>query len=253
MIQLISSYLFGSDPVHLNNFYYRPADRHTQTWTLPHVSGKRRPDIDVYVLTSNRTFSAAEEFTYNLKNLKRATIIGETTGGGAHPGGTRIATERFTVWVPTGRAINPITNTNWEGTGVSPDISTNATDALNTAQLEAFKKLHSKSTGDKKNYYEWKLVSLKAKQKPVQVNEDVLKSYAGTYGPRVITYENGKLMYQRGTNPKARLIPLENNLFELEDAPYFRVKFIVENNKVVALEGLYDDGRSERNVKQAGF
>ncbi len=253
MIQLISSYLFGSESVHLNNFYYRPADRHTQTWTLPHVSGKRRPDIDVYVLTSNRTFSAAEEFTYNLKNLKRATIVGETTGGGAHPGGTRVATERFTVWVPTGRAINPITKTNWEGTGVSPDISTNASDALNTAQQEAFKKLMAKSPADKKAFYEWKLVSLTAKSKPVVIDDATMRSYAGTYGPRVITFENGTLMYQRGTNPKGRLIPLEKDLFELEDAPYFRVKFIVENNRVVALEGRYDDGRTDRNPKQAGF
>lgn len=81
MIQLITSYLYSSNPVHLNSFYWRPSDTHTQTWTLPHVQGKRRPDIQVYVLTSNRTFSAAEEFSYNLRNLERATLIGETTGG----------------------------------------------------------------------------------------------------------------------------------------------------------------------------
>ena len=62
------------------------------------------PDVPVYVLTSNKTFSAAEEFTYNLKNLKRATIIGETTGGGAHPGGVMPVAERFNMFVPTGRA-----------------------------------------------------------------------------------------------------------------------------------------------------
>lgn len=141
MIQLITSYLYGSDPVHLNNFYYRPTNENTQTWTLPYVPGKRRPDIPVYVLTSNRTFSAAEEFTYNLKNLKRAIIIGETTGGGAHPGGTMAATDRFTLWVPRGRAINPITNTNWEGTGVEPDIKVAADDALERAKKEAAQKI----------------------------------------------------------------------------------------------------------------
>ncbi|HYE54619.1 MAG TPA: S41 family peptidase, partial [Chitinophagaceae bacterium] len=86
MIQLITSYLFNEEPVHLNNFYFRPTNLNSQTWTLPYVPGKRRPDIDVYVLTSRLTFSAAEEFTYNLKNLKRATVIGEVTGGGANPG-----------------------------------------------------------------------------------------------------------------------------------------------------------------------
>jgi len=82
MIQLITSYLFGAERVHLNNFYWRPTNTHTQTWTLPHVSGKRNPDAEVYILTSKRTFSAAEEFSYNLKNLKRATLVGQTTGGG---------------------------------------------------------------------------------------------------------------------------------------------------------------------------
>jgi hypothetical protein len=140
MIQLITSYLFDSEPVHLNNFYYRPLEEITQTWTLPYVPGNRMPDTDVYVLTSSRTFSAAEEFSYNLRNLERATLVGETTGGGAHPGGTRIATDKFTIWVPTGRAINPITNTNWEGTGVKPHIESSPNDALDVAIITALEK-----------------------------------------------------------------------------------------------------------------
>jgi C-terminal processing protease CtpA/Prc len=91
-------------------------------------------------LTSKRTFSGAEEFTYNLKNLKRATIIGETTGGGAHPGGGFRITEHFGMFVPTGRAISPITKTNWEGTGVTPDIAVPAEQALLTARVLALKK-----------------------------------------------------------------------------------------------------------------
>ncbi|MCF6299656.1 MAG: S41 family peptidase, partial [Proteobacteria bacterium] len=66
MIQLITSYLYESEPVHLNNFYWRPQNLNTQTWTLPYVPGKRSPDTPVYVLTSSATFSAAEEFSYNL-------------------------------------------------------------------------------------------------------------------------------------------------------------------------------------------
>jgi retinol-binding protein 3 len=100
MIQLITSYLYDSEPVHLNSFYFRPDDQFTETWTLPSVPGKRRPDIDVYILTSRNTFSAAEEFSYNLKNLERATLVGETTGGGAHPGGLSIVSDRFMVWMP---------------------------------------------------------------------------------------------------------------------------------------------------------
>ncbi len=92
------------------------------------------------MLTSKRTFSGAEEFTYNLKNLKRATIIGETTGGGAHPGGGFRISENFGMFVPTGRAISPITKTNWEGTGVTPDVAVPADQALLTAQIMALKK-----------------------------------------------------------------------------------------------------------------
>ena len=130
-VALVSSYLFGEEPVHLNSLYWRPGDRTDDFYTLRTVAGKRfGPDKPVYVLTSSRTFSAAEEFAYNLQTRKRATIVGETTGGGAHPGQVQRVLGDFTVFVPTGRAINPITKTNWEGTGVRPDIAVPADSAL---------------------------------------------------------------------------------------------------------------------------
>lgn len=147
MVALISSYLFGPEPVHLNDLYFRPTDSTRQWWTLPYVPGKRYGDKkEVYVLTSNRTFSAAEEFTYNLKNLKRATIVGETTGGGAHPGGTRRINEHFAIWVPSGRAINPISKTNWEGTGVKPDVEVPADQALKVAHIALLNRVLAKVT-----------------------------------------------------------------------------------------------------------
>ncbi len=141
MVALMCSYLFGPEPVHLNDIYLRPSDRTEQFWTLREVPGPRCEKKDVYVLTSSYTFSGAEEFAYNLKNLKRATLVGETTGGGANPGGIVRVGEHFGVFVPTGRAINPITNTNWEGTGVEPDVKVNAKLALLTAHRLALEKL----------------------------------------------------------------------------------------------------------------
>lgn len=141
MVALVCSYLFGPEPVHLNDLYWREGNRTDEFWTKKEVAGKRYLNKDVYVLTSKRTFSGAEEFTYNLKNLKRATIVGETTGGGAHPGGGFRITENFGMFVPTGRAISPITKTNWEGTGVTPDVDVPADHALLTAQIMALKKL----------------------------------------------------------------------------------------------------------------
>jgi C-terminal processing protease CtpA/Prc len=140
MVALVCSYLFGPEPVHLNDLYWREGNRTDEFWTLKELPGKRYLDKDVYVLTSKRTFSGAEEFSYNLKNLKRATIVGETTGGGAHPGGFSRVSEHFGMFIPSGRAISPITKTNWEGTGVTPDVSVPADQALFVARLMALKK-----------------------------------------------------------------------------------------------------------------
>lgn len=134
MIVCLTSYLFP-ERTHLNSFYNRPTDSTTETWTSEDEPARRfRADLPVYVLTSKRTFSAAEEFTYDLQCLKRATIVGETTGGGAHPvRGEVIGGGKMLLRVPYARAINPITNTNWEGVGVKPDVESAAADALDKA------------------------------------------------------------------------------------------------------------------------
>jgi retinol-binding protein 3 len=142
MIALISTYLF-SEPTHLNDLWERKGNATHQYWTLPYVPGKRLEGKPAYVLTSKRTFSGAEEFSYNLKNLKRATIVGETTGGGAHPVAGHRIDEHFMIGVPFARAINPISKTNWEGTGVEPDVKVAAADALSTAQKLAEDRLTS--------------------------------------------------------------------------------------------------------------
>jgi len=140
-VALVTSYVFGSEPVHLNSLYWRVSDRTDDFFTDPRVEGNKfGPTKPVYVLTSARTFSAAEEFTYNLQARKRAVIVGETTGGGAHPGDVTPLPHGFTVFVPSGRAINPITNTNWEGTGVKPDVSVPAEAALEAARKLALEK-----------------------------------------------------------------------------------------------------------------
>lgn len=145
MIALISTYLFDQ-PTHLNDIWTRKTGSTQQYWTLPVVPGKRLAAAPAFVLTSSRTFSGAEEFSYNLKNLKRATIVGETTGGGAHPVRGERIDDRFVIGVPFARAINPITMTNWEGVGVEPDVKVAAADALTTAQKLASEKVSLKDT-----------------------------------------------------------------------------------------------------------
>ena len=139
MIALVSTYLFDTR-THLNDLWTRKGDSTDQYWTLPYVPGKRLDGKPAFVLTSKDTFSGAEEFSYNLKNLKRATIVGETTGGGAHPVNGHRIDDHFMIGVPFARAINPLSKTNWEGTGVQPDVKVQAADALTTAQKLAAEK-----------------------------------------------------------------------------------------------------------------
>jgi len=250
MIQLITSYLYESESVHLNNFYWRPSDSHTQTWTLPHVDGTRRPEMPVYVLTSKSTFSAAEEFSYNLLNLERATLIGETTGGGAHPGGTRVVNDEFIIWLPQGRAINPITNTNWEGVGVKPHFEVDSKDALLVAHQQALSELSKANPGDNGTNYRWYLTAIEALNNPVVLSHKTLTEYVGNYGPRTITLENGELYYQRKGRDKYKMSSLNKATFAIQGSPEFRIQIVIKNGKSVALKGLYDNGNTDENPKE---
>lgn len=140
MVDLVVSYLFDK-PTHINDLYYRKDDKTTQYWTLPYVPGTRMAAQPVYVLTSKRTFSGGEEFCYDLKTQKRATLVGETTGGGAHPVSGHRIDDHFEIGVPGGRPINPVTQKDWEGTGVEPDVKVKSDDALTTAEKLAADKL----------------------------------------------------------------------------------------------------------------
>ena len=150
MVALACTYLFDK-PTHLNDLYDRKEDKTTQYWTLPYVPGTRLPDKPAYVLTASRTFSGAEEFTNDLKTQKRATIVGEVTGGGAHPVRGQRIDDHFIIGVPFARAINPITKTDWEGTGVTPDVAVKAADALETAEKLATEKIQADNAGKPKS------------------------------------------------------------------------------------------------------
>lgn len=143
-IQLISSYFFP-EPVHLNDIYDRTTGQTDYYYTLPYVPGAKPVNADLYILTSRRTFSGAEEFAYNMKNLKRGTVLGETTGGGAHPTMARVVQKDYILRIPFARSINPVSKTNWEGTGVTPDIACPAAEAFDKAYAMAVEKLAAKA------------------------------------------------------------------------------------------------------------
>lgn len=132
LIQFYCSHFFDKK-THLNSLYWRKGNRTDEFWTLDTIEGKKRPDVPIFVLTSRRTFSGGEEFAYNLKTRKRAALIGETTGGGANPGGMFPVNGSLGIFIPTGRAMNPVTGTNWEGVGVMPDVPLPAAEAFEAA------------------------------------------------------------------------------------------------------------------------
>jgi len=124
MISLISSFFLGREPVHISDIYWRDDNTTNHYWTLPYVPGQTLDDKPLYLLVSKETFSAGEGFAYDMQARKRATLVGEQTDGGAHPGTSYRLDQHFEVFIPIGYLTHPITKQNWEGIGVTPDVQT---------------------------------------------------------------------------------------------------------------------------------
>jgi|WetSurSiteA1Bulk_404760.scaffolds.fasta_scaffold08057_2 retinol-binding protein 3 len=144
MVKYICSFFFNK-PTHINDLYERRTNKTQSYWTVPVKDSEYFSNIPVYVLISRNTFSAAEEFAYDLQVLHRAQLIGETTGGGAHPVSLQLITHGFIGFIPYARAVNPVTKTNWEAVGVKPDVKVASNNAIDTARIMALEKLKNKS------------------------------------------------------------------------------------------------------------
>jgi hypothetical protein len=250
MVQFLCSYFLDNPRQHLNSFSYKDKDKLTQYWTYTYLPGKRLDRADLYLLTSGQTFSAAEEFAYNLKNLKRAVVIGETTGGGAHDNKFVILTDNFMMSLPFARAVNPITKTNWEEVGVEPDVKVPQDKALEKALVMASQRLaETEKDPGFKAYYQWQYDIYNAAVNPVSIAEASLRSYAGTYGPRTITLDGGFLFYQREGRAKMRMTPIADSVFVLDGVDNFRLRFIKEGDRVVAVEGYDPAGGTDKHLK----
>jgi C-terminal processing protease CtpA/Prc len=154
MVAMALSYLV---PPHteINRFHQRGGAVDEQIWSLPYVPGGRwSTDKPVYVLTSDRTASGAEEFAYDIQQMKRGTIVGAVTWGGANPGGMLPIDQHFAIFVPTGAAVNPISKTNWEGIGVRPDVPAEPAAALEVAHRLALERLAAAATGERAEEYQ---------------------------------------------------------------------------------------------------
>jgi hypothetical protein len=247
MVQLLLSYLFD-EPTHLNDFYQRKGDRIDQVWSLPWVSGSRMPKVPVFVLASARTFSGGEEFAYNLKALKRATLVGETTGGGANPGEGFDVGERLGIFVPNGRPIHPVTGTNWEGTGVEPDVKVPSKEALLAAQgaaLEALAKQADSPLAAAR--YRYAKYWVESEHRPFAPPAAKLRDYAATYGPFRVFAEGGALSFEDPRGSRRTLLPVAEDVFRIEGdegGPLLRFER-GPDGRVVKVSALHSTGESD--------
>ncbi|UCG33944.1 MAG: hypothetical protein JSU68_04765, partial [Phycisphaerales bacterium] len=232
MVQLIASYFFA-EPTHLVSYETRGEELIRQSWTYAYVPGKRMPDTPLYILTSERTASAAEEFTYDMKHHDRATIVGEVTAGGGHTAWIERVAGMFNVVIPHGRPIHPVTGGDWDGVGVKPDIDVPAAHALPRARLEALKTNEDRAGRKTPSLkVKWAIESFEAEMNPATVPEATLADYVGAYGPLVVTLKDGALWGRWADDEKAyRWKPLSQTRFvaEAEGGPRpfeVRIEFI---------------------------
>jgi hypothetical protein len=219
MVSRVESYFF---PVktHLNDIVDRLAGTRVM-WTDPERTGRVILQMPVYILTSHGTFSGAEDFTYGLQSVKRATVVGDTTGGGAHPTGTFNVGMGFVANIPIARSLNPYTHTDWEGIGVIPDIPVPSVNALEAAEKAIFtQQLAQAATKSDRRIAQWQLDNFRALQSSEILDSINLLPYTGTYQGGLDFYVLGHDLYCRNAergNQKFRLMHITGNLFQLDE------------------------------------
>jgi hypothetical protein len=256
MVQFLASYFFR-ESTHFLTFYDRNSEVLEKTRSLAYVPGLRMFDAPVYILTSRRTGSAAEAFTYNLSSYERATVVGETTKGIAHwvePVDFREYGLRINV--PYARPENAVTHTSWERVGVQPDIEVPADEALTTAHLEAMTLLIDRSTNEEvRRILEWDIVEVRANAEPMDWTRKEMSTYTGVYGdPKyAITIQDGKLCWHYSADEVHTLLPLNCDVFVFADDDEIRLRvFRDEEGAVSSFQLIYSDGYEGRVWPRTG-
>lgn len=194
------------------------------------VAGGRITGVPVYVLTSGRSASAAEEFASHVKGFGFGTLVGETTAGAGYRNESFAIPGGFALSVSVGRPELP-DGSDWEAKGVAPKIAVAQNLALDRAQQDALTRLAAKAQGSEKTEFEWGAALAGVRMTPVAPALP-LDAYAGRYGQRTVTVEGGGLVYQREGGPRTALVPLGADLFALEFDPRSRVRFVQANGTV---------------------
>lgn len=244
MAQFIASYFFAPDKDRLlfDYYYYEDGKRVDRgQWVLPALPGKRMVDKPVYILTGSTSFSSAEWFTYVMKKLGRAKIIGTRTAGGAHPVDRKPIGDDFYLQVPIGQIRDPVDGQDFEGVGVLPDVDVPSIDALAIAHQLALEDL-SKLSDRKRDELAWTLPSVRAQIDPPNVPPAMLQAAVGRYEGRLIGIDRGRLYYVWRDRFRAALVPVAPGLFDIEGVQDFRYRLVTKAGRTVGLERVNRDG-----------
>lgn len=215
MVSQLESYFFQKKTP-MNSLVMRAGRDTTFYYADPAKTDGLTLSMPVYILTSSKTFSAAEDFSYAMQQAKRATIVGEVTGGGAHPMMPFSVGQGFVVQIPFARSLNPVTQTDWEGTGVLPDVNVAAANALVKAQELILKGRQAAAKTEREKQQMAYLLNA------LHINRDLgtlpvaeFDQMAGTYGPLVIYRDGNRLLCNLMGN-KTELVHISKNLFVLD-------------------------------------
>ena len=238
-------------PVELMSSYDRETDKTTRHKTSRKTLGKRLPDVEVYLLTSRSTGSAAEAFAFALQQVGRAKTVGDRTAGAAHGGGWVPLGQGFIIFIPTFRGFNPRTGKSWNNIGVLPDIPGRSEGSTEIAHFEAVKALLAGAkTSSRKEDLSWilPLVELKAFG-PKSVLPAALDDYAGSYEGVEIILEGGQLSFLVASGIRRWLLALAGDYFLIEDLtvpPENQARLRLVRNaegKLTELQLMVRDGR----------
>jgi retinol-binding protein 3 len=237
MVNYIAGFFFRKRQL-TGTSYNRLTDTTTEEFITPQPDEKQLPEMDLYILTSKSTVSAAEALAYNLKYLKNAKVIGETSAGAANPGRVTRLNNLFTAFIPNRHGMNVVTKTNWEGTGVPVDISCPAEDALRVARIEALKKLRQRATDSlQQKKFDNYITYLEKTEPEIELPEKTLRQYAGEYqGGRTITLKNGKLFYARVSDVGGELHFISTDVFMLSEGDVRMTFKRNKQNRVIEME-----------------
>jgi C-terminal processing protease CtpA/Prc len=218
MVSQIESYFFR-EKTHMNDIISRGAKDTTVFYADPAKADSLNLSMPVYILTSHQTFSAAEDFSYGMQMARRAVIVGEVTGGGAHPQMPFSIGQGFVASIPFARSYNPITKTDWEGTGVTPDVKVNAGGALLKAQEVFFKtRLLAAKDEREKHQAEYYLRALIPTKEVKNIPLSLLKQFTGAYPDVTIYLEKNRLYCRNNHNRKVtELKHISKDVFVLEE------------------------------------